>query len=361
MNWLDGQERRAWLDRQDARLANALSYYAGPAAKPLNALAKVGAMLNPAQDVVDMADGSRELMQGNALSGLAGIGGGALGMFLGPAARIADRGAMEVAQRLADQGADARRIWDETGWFQGADDKWRFEIDDSGTELDVAQIPRTPESGGFSVANEYIYKNYPEFKDVKAPTSSARVPDEVKRAAYAYMREHKPETQFGALSSAFQHPELSSAYDTSVIGLGTNRNLPVQGVYETDQDRITLGGGVIGARDDRSTLLHELQHSVQEREGFARGSSGSGVNLAPYRDEIMQLALKESRDNGTPLGDAMARIELEYQSKLYNRTAGEVEARNVQTRRDWPMEQRRATPPWETEDVPRDQQIVRFR
>jgi hypothetical protein len=44
---------------------------------------------------------------------------------------------------------------------------------------------------------------------------------------------------------------------------------------------------------------------------------------------------------------------------LYKRLAGEVEARNVQSRMDMDAATRRATPPWSTEDVPRDQQIVR--
>jgi hypothetical protein len=43
----------------------------------------------------------------------------------------------------------------------------------------------------------------------------------------------------------------------------------------------------------------------------------------------------------------------------YRALAGEVEARNVQTRMDMDAATRRATPPWATEDVPRDQQIVR--
>jgi hypothetical protein len=43
----------------------------------------------------------------------------------------------------------------------------------------------------------------------------------------------------------------------------------------------------------------------------------------------------------------------------YRRLAGEVEARNVQKRMDMDAATRRATPPWSTEDVPRDQQIVR--
>ena len=44
----------------------------------------------------------------------------------------------------------------------------------------------------------------------------------------------------------------------------------------------------------------------------------------------------------------------------YKRLSGEVEARNVQTRIDMTPEQRRLTPPWKTEDVPRSDQIVKY-
>jgi hypothetical protein len=43
----------------------------------------------------------------------------------------------------------------------------------------------------------------------------------------------------------------------------------------------------------------------------------------------------------------------------YKRLAGEVEARNVQTRKDMSIQERRASEPSTTEDVPRSQQIVR--
>ena len=46
--------------------------------------------------------------------------------------------------------------------------------------------------------------------------------------------------------------------------------------------------------------------------------------------------------------------------ETYRRLGGETEARNVQTRRDFTPEQRREQPPWLTQDVPDDQQIVRF-
>ena len=45
--------------------------------------------------------------------------------------------------------------------------------------------------------------------------------------------------------------------------------------------------------------------------------------------------------------------------KRYARTSGEVEARNVEARRDMTPDERRAKPPWETEDVLPILQIVR--
>jgi hypothetical protein len=86
VNWLSGQDRRAWLDRQDERLGNALSYYLGPAAAPVNALATVGSWLSPGADMMDMADSSRDLMAADggwsaAQAGL-GLGAATLGMAI---------------------------------------------------------------------------------------------------------------------------------------------------------------------------------------------------------------------------------------------------------------------------------------
>jgi hypothetical protein len=84
-------------------------------------------------------------------------------------------------------------------------------------------------------------------------------------------------------------------------------------------------------KDPRSTTLHEIEHAVQQREGFDPG--------------------------GTPTPGP---IEGKYitKSEAYRRNAGETEARNVQARRDLNAEARRLYPPWMTEDVPRDQQIL---
>jgi hypothetical protein len=134
------------------------------------------------------------------------------------------------------------------------------------------------------------------------------------------------ETRMGA----FEHPELYNSYDFNgpleIVKVAPDGNYG--GVYHPSTD-----GAVVRGKSDehvRSILLHELQHGVQSRENFARGGSFNQLKDADGFD-------------------------------LYRRTAGEVEARNVQTRRDFTKEERRRIAPWETEDVPREHQIVRKR
>lgn len=52
--------------------------------------------------------------------------------YAGTNAANADLEALEVAKGMAEQNVSAETIRQATGWFQGADGKWRFEIDDSG-------------------------------------------------------------------------------------------------------------------------------------------------------------------------------------------------------------------------------------
>lgn len=52
--------------------------------------------------------------------------------YAGTNAANADLEALEVAKGMAEQNVSVETIRQATGWFQGADGKWRFEIDDSG-------------------------------------------------------------------------------------------------------------------------------------------------------------------------------------------------------------------------------------
>ena len=56
-------------------------------------------------------------------------------VFAGPSSKTADLAALERAQAMAAQGAEHSDIIKQTGWFRGADDKWRYEIPDIGSKV----------------------------------------------------------------------------------------------------------------------------------------------------------------------------------------------------------------------------------
>ncbi len=84
------------------------------------------------------------------------------------------------------------------------------------------------------------------------------------------------------------------------------------------------------------------------------------------------LHSREARDighdyHGNPTADLEALVKLygldqkttpPTPSQMYRRAAGEVEARNVQSRMNMTPEERRAKAPWETQDTPDAQHII---
>lgn len=199
--------------------------------------------------------------------------GSSAGIFGGKLAKTADLPALERAQAAKAAGVPREQIWSDHGWFEGVDGKWRHELDDS-----LAGVQTTHGNG--------------------------------------------------PLYDQFWHDPLQAAYpDTSKIGLFRKNepDAPWAGIHWPPVKGVRKEAIIANsAFDQTSPILHELQHSVQDREGFAQGGAG-------FID----------RDT-------------------YNRLAGETEARTVQKRMDMTAEERRARPPWLDYDVPEDQQIVRF-
>ena len=109
-----------------------------------------------------------------------------------------------------------------------------------------------------------------------------------------------------------------------------------------------IEGGKIYKKDDfdptnqfRSSTLHELQHAIQQREGFEQG--GSMSSFGKYGVTV------KDPDTGKKL----------TKRESYMRLLGEAEARNVQTRRDFTDQQRKDMPPWTTLDRPESKLYTR--
>lgn len=290
---------------------------------------------------------AREFANSMAGGGLA-VGSapqGALGIFAGRRAKTANLEALNDAKQYAANGVDRDRIWVNTGWFQGTDGEWRFEIPDRKATL--GKLPINEFGAGDTIS-------LPLFDEIP-------------------------------LSKVINHPELFKAYPelANIPVKSTGFNFGVKGSVNEDYSAMRLAGG--DPRDVRSTALHEIQHLIQGREGFAEGGSpGQFIGkegleaakelkgiLSKYEDEVTKVSNKEispyvvrdairAQEAGKPLykyqQEALEKLKAtmnpqfhnEYISllrkyapmmeaedrayKSYKNLAGEVEARNVQAR-----------------------------
>lgn len=271
---------------------------------------------------------------------------------------------LQVARNMEAAGKDAKTIRIATGWEKGKDGKWRYEILDGHLKGEV----RT-------------------FK--------------------------------GNLSDIIESKELFNAYPQLAklevdLELGSGLNGFDKGAYYARRSKIEVNGS---RENVLPILLHEIQHAIQEIEGFAKGGNpsqmttpndvlqklASPLSFPKLSKEDRLIAKQKTREQGLRFGetfyfdvikddiyelhDLVDRLEIlnsvspnEAYVKLidaldykimemrgenvafdkYKKLVGEVEARNVQNRMGMTPEQRRETLLSETEDVARDEQIVLF-
>ena len=212
----------------------------------------------------DVAEGYEATPQDTTEFALnAGVGGVAassvlkpdadLGMFVGPRAKLPREAysAGERAAQLTSEGADPATVWKETGWWKGPDGNWRTEIDDSGFEL-------SDEARG-----DLFIKQY----------STLEGPDRVRHGKVEEDIIHP--TLFDLYPDIFKVPENEYNLSTKMLDEGK----PLSGGFYSPRGRAS--GTYSAEADDtgkiEDVILHELQHGVQNREGFARGANVQGI------------------------------------------------------------------------------------
>jgi hypothetical protein len=390
----------------DVRAAG--DYLSNRTSIPYNQVAPAIEALTPVGDIQEGIEAKKQYDQGNYLSAtghglLASLGAlGPIGdfaaplgkaIFAGVGAATANKQMLKRAEEMLASGASRDEIWNNTGWFQGADGKWRFEIDDS----------------------ESVYK-----------------PNQLKD----YEHQGRP-YKAGELGWAVTHPELFAAYpDLSTIeriDYSFSHPEGVFGQYRPADD--FMPESITSWKEGgASTNLHEIQHAIQKREGFASGANPKFAQefapenpkwrvhmenkpkveraLAYSKTENYQRDLEKSNalweekyeplltkldDDRVAAGrggitDIESRVDeifsafKEEQKRLlpnfvyvdevaqkyglkepqrrvgaveaYRRAAGEVEARNVQKRRNMGADERKANPPWITQDTPDESQLL---
>ncbi|MCL2206573.1 MAG: hypothetical protein FWB90_00570 [Fibromonadales bacterium] len=257
-----------------------------------------------------------------------------------------------TAKEMEASGKNPSQIHYATGWEKGADGKWKYEIPDFTLKTDTFHRNRM-DLGEIVKDEGGLFKAYPELKDVSVN-----------------------------------------------IQLDNPRH---KGSYNTKTNEITING-LLKGDDFRKSLLHEVQHAIQEIEGFAKGgnldNTYADVNVANQISMVEHVITKamnkqesfnKKNDANFPLSefiddfrgeipiaanrseiiqwatnlanageDAISEFLKETPRQRYFRLAGEVEARNVAKRSGISENVRDMIPLHQTEDVPRNVQIVRF-
>lgn len=245
----------------------------------------------PAQLLEDLSQGSRRQI------------------FIGEKAKAWNKPAAELAKQLENQGLSQKEIWQQTGTARGADGKWRQEISDVEALLTNKQ-KNIDGKLHESLQHPSLYENYPalQYYDTEIQSEIA-LPEHLKKAL-----------------------------------IGKGRGSFTEKDFVTDEPKITAQAF---SNEDKGALLHEIQHAVQSREGFARGGSPEAEFL--------------SRGNIT--GDVLSpEAQLIYENKgvskdqaameAYRRLAGEAEARLTADRALLTPEQRLQYFPFEERSFP---------
>lgn len=312
--------------------------------------------------------------------------------FGGQNARRADLEALDRAKEMERQGVAMETIFRETGWYTGADGKWRFEIDDSNMEY-----------SRWGDLNRSDRAEYARFRELEGKFIAGSITmEEQNELSQLIDQGHGPgraeEQQTLQLSDFVRHDELYQNYPQLRRAGLRFADLPdgTSGSYNPGANVITLDNSLRSSPED--TLLHEIQHAIQTAEGFSGGSSPEywenariDAELAAsaarenlrlwlqdigYQDYVRQsmdrvvageITLDQHWENLQRFKETSSRAreiaaseqevaryeermrELDQMGRtaqeLYQNTAGEIEARDVTDRRRMTPEQRREAMP----------------
>lgn len=276
--------------------------------------------------------------------------------------------ALATAKEMTEAGKDALSVKMATGWEQGADAKWRYELPDMQMPEYSLSLLRDGHADGRPVT----------------------------------LGELLPQAQF-----------LDAYPDMASMPVITDRERPKGAAYNPETRQITISVNELHIFDTEDlnamsvseTLLHEIQHAIQHAEGFATGGNIQTVanqqrleaekEMAALRDIYKAYETIDYRTLSADTHEALMayeerdRYERQHEQELkayilarqkmemaeldlvagrlseknyqnYRSLAGEVEARNTVARAGMTPEERRRTLAAATEDVARESQRVIF-
>lgn len=206
---------------------------------------------------------------------------------------------VEQAVKLEKQNKTPEEIYLETGAYRGAEGLWRTEIDDSKATI---KISSTMVGGKYKLKDilEFpnLYKAYPEFKEMTVIFDDNMLPNELGK--------YNTETNMLTINSSlydYKQAELLSAKKKLADLDNTVKTYEVlfpeeqiEKHLEDLKDKAKKYKRKDYQKELKSTLLHELQHVIQEKEGLSSGASPSYWREKQLVTEQYREAYRERAD-----------------------------------------------------------------
>lgn len=334
---------------------------------------------------------------------------------------------LAAARSMETAGKDALAIKMATGWERGTDGKWRYEIPDIKVIRQPEMTVNRTEEGdvwyktklGKLIDATELFTAYPQLADIEVGIQtlpkgeSGSYHNNVLILNIDTYKDKKEDVKkrIGEIERSAEYKEYSNVFDAE-DATEAEMNMAMKKFFTSDIGKeyydLMWGKGSTEkafGKSARSVLSHEIQHAIQDIEGFARGGNLTiGERIAKQRDSLTDWqrnfiedvaiyeSLKDTMREDYPLsrfmrnmaadearyGESISRdimtmddkeLRREYNrlsqasrrvspGEAYFNIAGEVEARNVQKRLGMSAEERLASLAEETEDVARKDQII---
>lgn len=262
--------------------------------------------------------------------------------YAGKNANGANLDSLREAQEMQAAGADMESIRKATGWHEGMDGKWRWEIDDSKMEYHRA-------------GDALFGRNHPEYAEqqrLEQKMLYGELTDEeqarLRALTETWGRERsrlseRVERGNARLEDVLDHEELFRAYPqlrhVRVVFDETPKG--VLGSFSAEGNQITISEELRDAPQD--VLIHEIQHAIQNAEGFAKGSNrqyweekltnGDEIQSKGFqeaREKLIQFQLDEANEEVLALRDRLEKAgELDDGFREYDRIWEEAERRGL--------------------------------
>jgi len=290
--------------------------------------------------------------------------------MIGKESKLWNKEMAKTAANMEAKGATADEIRKSTGLVRGLEGQWRDELSDQFAKL------KGEKHANFGELHQASRKvgTWDDFLSKAEKEKYGRNGPNIQKMSAKEFRDYKDfrsdkldeynvlETKPVKLEDVLEHPDLMEAYPhLRNVEVATHKGGgDTKGAYYPGKNKISIAEDLT-PEEAKSTLLHEITHDIQAKEGWNRGANSS-EEIKKYYDRQNEI-IEQIRGINAQMSEASKAGDMEKYHKLmaerqplneeylnilepeklgirdYMNNAGEAEARLVQARMNLPPEE----------------------